>query len=554
MTSLNRHFVGVILVSVGLITFPAAVFGQPGRSGQAGAVATLGERNHETSDRDVVAQRQQIHEWLVSEMLPEGLGTPVRSGVTQREIAQVEADYSLPVKVGLTKAVNHTVSFADLKGSGVPATTLRRSLGALRKSQDGGYVFTMTVESQGAAGLRVHFSDFWLPAQAELYLFTSENQVFGPYTGGGPNGDGEFWSHTVMGERAILQLRHFGSPTKEDLEDTWFVISEIGHIGPKFLLGEGHCSYNEPCVQNVSCGADPAVNEARDAVAQMQWISGPFIYMCTGGLLADMDTSSEIPYFLSANHCISRNKDARNLECFFQLTVDCGDSCPDLFETRANHLQELRTLGATIKATNSNSDYTLFELREPAPAGSVFLGWSSEPVANTNGSNLYRISHPGGAPQAYSEHSVDTSKPTCQSWPRGPWIYSEDVYGATEGGSSGSPVVNSSGQVVGQLSGACGFNVNDPCDSVSNATVDGAFANYFDEISQFLDPVPCNPSPEVCGDGIDNDCDGGVDCADADCTGDQSCEQPPCLSSKTACNSDNECCSGNCRRGTCKGN
>jgi hypothetical protein len=357
-----------------------------------------------------------------------------------------------------------------------------------------------------------------------------------------------------MGEGAIVQLRHFGSATEEDLEDTWFVISEIGHIGSKFLLGEGHCSYNEPCVQNVNCGADSAVGFARDAVAHMQWISGPFIYICTGGLLADTDPSSSIPYFLSANHCISRNKEARNLECFFQLTVGCTNSCPDVLETRANHPQNLRTLGAKIRATNSTSDYTLFELNEPAPAGSAFLDWTSSPVAYSDGDFLYRISHPGGAPQAYSEHRIDTSRTTCRSWPRGAWIYSEDIYGATEGGSSGSPVVNTSGQVVGQLSGACGFNVNDPCDSVSNATVDGAFANYFDEVSQFLDPSPCDPSPELCIDGIDNDCDGVVDCDDSECTSDPACEQTSCLGNKAACTSNDECCSGNCKRGSCKGN
>jgi len=83
---------------------------------------------------------------------------------------------------------------------------------------------------------------------------------------------------------------------------------------------------------------------------------------------------------------------------------------------------------------------------------------------------------------------VDTARPNCRSWPRGNWIYSSDILGATEGGSSGSPVVNGQGQVVGQLSGGCGFNVNDVCDSAANATVDGAFAAYFSAVSSFLGP------------------------------------------------------------------
>ena len=51
----------------------------------------------------------------------------------------------------------------------------------------------------------------------------------------------------------------------------------------------------------------------------------------------------------------------------------------------------------------------------------------------------------------------------------------------TDGGSSGSPVVNASDQVVGQLSDACDTNVN-------NATVDGAFAFYFASVQPILAP------------------------------------------------------------------
>ena len=36
--------------------------------------------------------------------------------------------------------------------------------------------------------------------------------------------------------------------------------------------------------------------------------------------------------------------------------------------------------------------------------------------------------------------------------------------------------------------GACGTNVNDPCDSVNNATVDGAFAFYWTSVQPILAP------------------------------------------------------------------
>ena len=142
-----------------------------------------------------------------------------------------------------------------------------------------------------------------------------------------------------------------------------------------------------------------------------------------------------------------------------------------------------------MKASNRKGDFTLLQLKAAPPSGSVFLGWTSDPVASTNGVALRRVSNPNFGPQVYSEHAVSTSAPTCRRWPRGERIYSRDTLGATDGGSSGSPVVRQdSNQVVGQLSGSCGTNVSDPCDALNNATVDGAFAYYFATVKPYLQP------------------------------------------------------------------
>jgi hypothetical protein len=73
-------------------------------------------------------------------------------------------------------------------------------------------------------------------------------------------------------------------------------------------------------------------------------------------------------------------------------------------------------------------------------------------------------------------------------------------------------VLNGSGQIVGQLYGACGFNLNDVCDAESNATVDGAFAVSYSQISGILGG-------------------GGPQCSD---TG-------------ASCSANSQCCSGNCK-------
>jgi V8-like Glu-specific endopeptidase len=488
-------------------------------------------------------QQATLAAWLLEEQASQVGVNAIEAPASSTQLAELrrQADEALrAMLVGVTVPTDALIDLDDL------------AYGALRMTKSM-RVWTGTVRSAGASALRIHFTDFQLPHGAELYVYNDSGVAFGPYTGTGPLGSGEFWSNTVVGDTALVQLRGVDA-------DTYFTIADVGHLGPDFRYADYHITrgtekslcYNEDCVENAGCGTSSAVNTAEDAIAHYTYVKRPWIYMCSGGLIADQ-AQSGTPYFLTANHCVSRDREAGSVETFFFYTANCGDCASP---------GSAHTVGATVEATNSTADYTLLRLNGSAPAGSAFLGWTTDAVAYTNNYGLYRISHPQGAPQAYSEHKVDPSAGTCSSWPRGSWIYSRDTYGATDGGSSGSPVVNSSGLVVGQLSGGCGTNVYDVCDNVSNATVDGAFASYYDEVAGILgggtpcqdadgdgyDDAACGGSDcddgdyfvnpgvdEVCGDSIDNNCDGNIDegctsCPDADGDGydDEACGGTDC--------------------------
>jgi hypothetical protein len=471
-------------------------------------------------DREAaLRKRAEVHDWLLSQAVKEGLREPLKAFVSDAEKAEIDnARGETPPRVGLSKSVSANVDFRGLRMSGLKGRSLTLANGAIEGTADGGFVYTISLTSPGAAALRLHFTGFHLPPQTGLYLYTDTGEAFGPYTGRGPLGTGQFWSHTVEGDYVILQLHHVGQANDDVLHGSGFTINQVGHLRPRLMAG--FCGFNAPCVKNASCGTDSAVTDAKDAVADMLFISGAYYYICTGGLLNDTDTDSTIPHFLTARHCISKGGEAASLETFFQFTTSCGtSSCPDLSSVP----QSQRTLGSTITVSKRASDFTLLRLSQAAPEGSAYLGWTSTAVARIDGTDLFRISHPQGAPQAYSEHEVDTTAPTCRGWPRGNWIYSRDTYGTTEGGSSGSPVVNSTGQVVGHLSGGCGYDVRNVCNSVDNATVDGAFAAYFSDVEPYLDPTDgggCIAVVENCFDGIDNDCDGLIDGDDTDdCSG-----------------------------------
>lgn len=396
-----------------------------------------------------------------------------------------------PLRIGIVKPIEPiVVNGLDAKGAFLGAGGLSRQL-------DGNLVWAAVIQAEGAGGIRLHVQDLWLPDNAELYVYSKSGQAHGPYTGYGPGFTGEFWTTAVFGSEVILQIRFTGPVSDEELRRVSLRVTDAGLISATFARGlmpqdslpwlaqEKFCG-NQPCIVDATCTNVAAANPAKLAVAKMEWIQGPYIYTCTGGLINDNNPSLN-NFFLTANHCLRQNSVAQNVSFYWRFaTATCNSTtCP------SNTGWPYITTGSTLVSTSSRQDYTLLRLNSNPPAGSVLMGWTSAAVANTNGAQLYRISNPIFGPQVYSQHNVDTGAGTCLGAPRGRFIYSRDITGAIDGGSSGSPVFNGSTQVVGQLSGTCGTNPSAVCDSgpgEANATLDGAFASYYSRIRQYINP------------------------------------------------------------------
>ena len=546
----SRFPLGAALLALAALisSVPVKAAGPSARSPQSVPPETL---IGGVTPEEYAASQAALHDWLKKQMPAGTLDNPLRlslSAQERKELQDAQAGEIGRAVVGRTKVIGALIRFSALDASLLSETPRRVGPGLLRSTPDGGFVWAAAIWSEGAGALRVHVRGLDLPDDADLFFMNDAGQAFGPYSKKGPNGDGDFWTNTVLGSTGVVLLRHYGPNGAADLKGISFSIADAGHVSQQFannlsfgIRPETFCSFNVPCIENATCHSGTPADAAKSAVALMQWVSGGFIYTCTGGLIADMDSSSQIPYFLTAHHCISRAKDAGNAELYFQFTLPCGSTnCPA--QTTPGGIQRL---GTTIVATGTGGDFTLLKMNLTPPAGSTFLGWNSAPVAfDASSPKLYRISHPAWAPQAYSDQHVDVNVGTCTGWPRGERIYSHDDTGGTEGGSSGSPVVNSASQIVGQLSGACGTNVADDCDTTNNATVDGAFAFYYPTVQPFLG-TGCTPVTEVCNDGLDNDCDGLVDCSDPSCSTSPSCVSS-CGAKGTSCTAASQCCSNKC--------
>ncbi|MEO1995241.1 MAG: trypsin-like peptidase domain-containing protein, partial [Planctomycetaceae bacterium] len=484
-------------------------------------------------------QQLQLHEWLMSE-LPDGtLDAPIRVPLTKqdrRAIANDSTPRPRPRRVGIVKRVGKNVKI--WRGRPIAKAPTRLAHGVIQGTDDGGFVWAVVLESENAAALRVHLSVRSLPDSADVYFFGLDGQAHGPY-----RGRDEFWTNSLMGSQGIVLVRQFG-PVAAGSNAMSISVASVGNITEQFANDARFplCDYNHPCIENAEGYGGEVVDDLKLATAYIEWVQGAWIYSCSGGLLNDQDEGSQIPYFLTANHCIKSNAAARNLELFWNYTTSNGNCTGPIGSM---------TMGATVQAASGKGDFTLLELNDSPPDGSVFMGWTSAEVATVSGEPLHRVHHPKGAPQSYTTHVTDPDFGTCGGLPIPQFIYSLDTLGSTEGGSSGSLVTNDAGEVVGQLYGGCGSNF-DECFSDDWRTVDGAFSFYFDKVSGFLAAPSCEPTVEICDDGLDNDCDTDIDCSDSECTLDPYCVAT-CEPKNAMCSIDSDCCSGICKRnGRCR--
>ncbi|MGB8510443.1 MAG: hypothetical protein WCD76_18865, partial [Pyrinomonadaceae bacterium] len=341
---------------------------------------------------------------------------------------------------------------------------------------DGTVVRVLALTSPGARGLRLHFEEFDLSEGDEVYVYgTEDDYVAGPYRGRGPQASNDFWTGTIAGETVVIEYHTKGSGFS-------FRIPELSHIFATASQPEDAPLPLAPlaCEVDASCSGEVE----KSAVARMVYVNNGGSFVCTGTLM-NTTNGSFIPYFLTANHCISTQASASTLETYwFYQTTSCNSG---ILRSGIVHL----TSGAQLLTTSQSADATLLQLFDNAPAGALFSGWDANerPVNEV----VFGLHHPGGGlPPSTDSYlrraggSITNSNSSCSASGLVGGYFVTWTSGLTEPGSSGSGLWYTSGAnhfLIGTLS--CG-PANPDC--VTTFSLYGKFSNFFPLAQSFLAP------------------------------------------------------------------
>ena len=370
---------------------------------------------------------------------------------------------------------------------------------AWETQSDGTAISALSVSSPDARAVRITLRAT-LPAGAEVRFFSPADpeQRFPPLrpaeVPAGPASATEaaaeeepapLWSPVVEGDTVGVEI---SLPPHAAVSDVSLFIDRVSHLAasvrqatPRKLSDVGDAA---SCNIDVACRSTTPPNLARATAKMVYTEPDGMSFLCSGTLMVDSDDSSDIPYFLTANHCIDTQTVARSLNTYWGFErASCGGPAP----TSVNQLAG----GADLLATDAETDATLLRLRETPVGPTWYAGWSGAPLLNSflDPTEVVGIHHPRGDLKKWSRgrpirNSTHILQETGQSVSS---VLVEWSEGTIERGSSGSGLFDTTGRLRGIASGGaldgtvCGF---------SRESFYGRFDLFWPQVTRWLAETP----------------------------------------------------------------
>ncbi len=374
--------------------------------------------------------------------------------------------------------------------------------------ESGKRIWRLAISAPNAVALSLYYDKFYLPQGALLFIYSAnQKHVIGAYTSdNNPENGAGFATELVAGDELVLE---YVSPEifSTNLNKPAISVSGVAYvyndnmvqIADAFFdtpMGPGAEGNSGSCMVNINCSEGAAWQNQKTSVVASVQRAGTSQYFCTGAVVNNTARNME-PYYLTAFHCgMDANDDDLNQWIFyfhFERT-GCDNSSSVVKYKTLTGAKRLVSLDIS-----GSSDGLLLRLNENIPSSyNVFYsGWDRRNVAPASGVNIH---HPMGDLKKISTYGAGTSTATWTGQgTRGAnnahwlvyFLQTEHGWGITEGGSSGSPLFDQNGRIVGTLSGG-----NTTCTNTTGRSYYGKLWYHWDQapsasmhMAKYLDPI-----------------------------------------------------------------
>lgn len=355
---------------------------------------------------------------------------------------------------------------------------------------DGTNVWRVGIRSKDAYSLNILFTKYRIPEGAKAFVYNADQtEILGSYTHENNTELNLLPIQPITGSELIVEYQEPANAAFEgEIE-----IGEVNHDFVGILRASEPRDPSQSCHPNILCYDDDA---EPGASVVLLIINGNMF--CSGALVNNSDNDGA-PYLLTATHCLNENYKAsfllnRKYDMMAGTIVAFFNYQSPVCDRNIRGTTQMTLASADSVLIDEKYDISLIRFKDMPPKEyqPYYLGWnvSSSPLAPFHG-----LHHPNGGIKkvavtdgalyvtTFNEFNMQTN---------GHWGLAGWDVGNTEGGSSGSPLVDKNKRLVGMLTGGISMCSSprgpDYYSSLNKAwTITGSLGNP-NSLQTYLDP------------------------------------------------------------------
>lgn len=330
---------------------------------------------------------------------------------------------------------------------------------------NGNRVYRLSIQAEKAKAINLYYDDFNIPNGAKLFVYSPEKkQMLGAYSSLNNSENKQFTHDYINGDEIIIEYNEPYNSKSAKIN-----ISQIGY----FLRGNKSTETSDICEVNINCSEGNDWQDEKKGVVRLLIKIGSQTFWCSGSLINNTDADCS-PYIISAEHCTNGSIQSDNDASIVYFNYE-SNSCSSITANASNTM-----LGFDIVASgpSSGSDFILIKLKNNIPDSydPYYNGWKKDDALFNNGVSIH---HPSGDIKKISTYTntITTSSITggmTNGYWGVKWSSTQNGHGITEGGSSGSPLFNNNGLIIGTLTGGNSF-----CNTPTETDFYGKFSAHW---------------------------------------------------------------------------